>query len=113
MQNDDILQELIFGRPIAFTAPRDLEELEPFQMDGKIYLSGQAIKKGERGKMYARGWLICDCDAAYSFEECDLIAWNPDKHEVCPADTPNSFIFGAVSVRCEKGGQLVGVDVRA
>ena len=48
MQHDDILQELIFGRPIAFTAPYDLEELEPFQMDGKIYLSGQAIKKGER-----------------------------------------------------------------
>ena len=94
MQHDDILQELIFGRPIAFTAPCDLEELEPFQMDGKVYLSGQAIKKGERGKMYARGWLICDCDAAYSFEECDLIAWNPDKHEVCSADTPNSFIFG-------------------
>ena len=63
--------------------------------------------------MYARGWLICDCDAAYSFEECDLIAWNPDKHEVCSADTPNSFIFGAVSVRCEKGGKLVGVDVPA
>ena len=48
MQHDDILQELSFGRPIPFTAPCDLEELEPFQMDGKIYLSGQAIKKGGR-----------------------------------------------------------------
>ena len=24
-----------------------------------------------------------------------------------------AFVFGAVSVRCEKGGQLVGVDVPA
>ena len=99
--------ELLYGKPEPFTAPFDVISGEPVNINGRIGVPTDDVKKCEHGEMWVWGPFHYNCSPDLEIEEGEKVAWDPKARQICRAGTPGSFLVGELIIPCQKGSGFI------